>query len=109
MQKRFLGVLALTLTPGLARGEGPTYRKDVAPILLKNCAGCHRPGEVAPRPAWKMAGDGFAIPEAFQDRLGPFDTNKDGRLSAAELDAMPEPARERVKAAIRARMGVGNP
>ncbi len=66
-------------------------------------------GDPAPRPAWKMAGDGFAIPEAFQDRLGPFDANKDGRLSAAELDAMPEPARERVKAAIRARMGVGNP
>ena len=30
-------------------GEGiPTFTKDVAPILLKNCAGCHRPGEIAP-------------------------------------------------------------
>jgi hypothetical protein len=26
----------------------PTYNKDVAPILYKNCATCHRPGEVAP-------------------------------------------------------------
>jgi hypothetical protein len=26
----------------------PTFTKDVAPILLKNCAGCHRPGEIAP-------------------------------------------------------------
>jgi mono/diheme cytochrome c family protein len=26
----------------------PTYNKDIAPILYKNCAGCHRPGEVAP-------------------------------------------------------------
>src|SRR5262245_63640459 len=27
---------------------GPTYSKDVAPILFKNCTGCHRPGEIAP-------------------------------------------------------------
>ncbi|MGE0360933.1 MAG: hypothetical protein AB7H93_14350 [Vicinamibacterales bacterium] len=26
----------------------PTYTKDVAPILNNRCAGCHRPGEVAP-------------------------------------------------------------
>jgi hypothetical protein len=25
-----------------------TYSKDVAPIIIKNCQGCHRPGEVAP-------------------------------------------------------------
>lgn len=42
---------------GLAAGAGqspekpgspPTYAKDVAPILFRNCTGCHRPGEVAP-------------------------------------------------------------
>ena len=26
----------------------PTFTKDVAPILYKNCTGCHRPGEIAP-------------------------------------------------------------
>ena len=26
----------------------PTFSKDVAPILYKNCTGCHRPGEIAP-------------------------------------------------------------
>ena len=26
----------------------PTFAKDVAPILMKNCASCHRPGEIAP-------------------------------------------------------------
>ena len=28
----------------------PTFTRDVAPILLKNCANCHRPGEIAPMP-----------------------------------------------------------
>jgi hypothetical protein len=31
-----------------ATGPGPTYSKDVAPIINKHCAGCHRPGEIAP-------------------------------------------------------------
>ena len=26
----------------------PTYNKDIAPILWKNCAGCHRTGEIGP-------------------------------------------------------------
>jgi hypothetical protein len=26
----------------------PTFTKDVAPILYKNCVSCHRPGEIAP-------------------------------------------------------------
>src|SRR6187549_2807186 len=26
----------------------PTYAKDVAPILQKNCETCHRPGEAGP-------------------------------------------------------------
>ncbi|HSC29516.1 MAG TPA: hypothetical protein VLD67_19725 [Vicinamibacterales bacterium] len=26
----------------------PTFTRDVAPILFKNCTGCHRPGEIAP-------------------------------------------------------------
>jgi hypothetical protein len=25
-----------------------TYTKDIAPLLWKNCAGCHRPGEIGP-------------------------------------------------------------
>jgi hypothetical protein len=32
-----------------ARGaDVPTYHRDVAPILQKNCQECHRPGQVAP-------------------------------------------------------------
>ena len=26
----------------------PTFSKDVAPIIFKNCAGCHRPDDIAP-------------------------------------------------------------
>src|SRR5262245_15468587 len=26
----------------------PTYSRDVAPILFKNCTACHRPGEIGP-------------------------------------------------------------
>lgn len=29
-------------------GAGPTFTKDVAPILNKNCVSCHRPGEIGP-------------------------------------------------------------
>lgn len=44
------GVLAGVLGggSGMARGEAPTYHRDVAAILQKNCQDCHRPGQVAP-------------------------------------------------------------
>ena len=41
-------LLAALGTAGLAAAAVPTYNKDIAPILYQNCAGCHRPGEVAP-------------------------------------------------------------
>jgi hypothetical protein len=31
-------------------GATPTFSKDVAPILFKNCSNCHRPGEIGPMP-----------------------------------------------------------
>jgi hypothetical protein len=33
---------------GSPLGDAPTFSKDVAPILYKNCVSCHRPGEAAP-------------------------------------------------------------
>ena len=30
--------------------QDPTFAKDVAPILFKHCASCHRPGEIGPFP-----------------------------------------------------------
>jgi cytochrome c553 len=35
-------------TPVATPAGAPTFAKDVAPIMLSKCAGCHRPGEVAP-------------------------------------------------------------
>jgi mono/diheme cytochrome c family protein len=40
--------LSFTARYGDARGADPTYAEDVAPILFRNCAGCHRPGGMAP-------------------------------------------------------------
>src|SRR4029434_1110187 len=44
-------VAAITLASAAsaaAQGTAPTFTKDVAPILFKNCTSCHRPGEIAP-------------------------------------------------------------
>ena len=39
--------LARTSAPA-ARLADPTFAKDVAPILYKNCTTCHRPGGMGP-------------------------------------------------------------
>ncbi len=44
-----LAVLGLVfLAAAGADATTPTFNKDIAPILYRNCATCHRPGEVAP-------------------------------------------------------------
>ena len=46
-----LGACARTSDDEVARATiqpTPTFNKDVAPILFKNCAPCHRPGQAAP-------------------------------------------------------------
>jgi hypothetical protein len=54
--KRFLGVVlpSLFLFASCSRQvpikENPTFSEDIAPILFKNCAPCHRPGEAGPFP-----------------------------------------------------------
>ena len=34
--------------PAAAADSSPTFTKDVAPILMRSCVQCHRPGQVAP-------------------------------------------------------------
>ena len=47
-----VGTLAIAATftavSPSAQNNVPTFTKDVAPIIFEKCAGCHRPGEVAP-------------------------------------------------------------
>jgi hypothetical protein len=46
----YLGALtaAAPQNPKTAPATIPTYTKDIAPILFKNCTSCHRPGEIGP-------------------------------------------------------------
>jgi len=50
----FAGALSVVTAGTLLCGNtdkgvaAPTFNKDIAPILYKNCSNCHRPGEVAP-------------------------------------------------------------
>jgi mono/diheme cytochrome c family protein len=46
--RSILAIVAGLLPAGTAFPASPTFDKDIAPILYQNCAGCHRPGEVAP-------------------------------------------------------------
>jgi mono/diheme cytochrome c family protein len=51
MRPLFSVALIAAALPPAARADAPaTFTKDVAPILFKHCASCHRPGEVAPFP-----------------------------------------------------------
>jgi hypothetical protein len=47
-----IAMMALTLsvigTTRTTTAATPTFSKDVAPIIYKNCASCHRPGDIAP-------------------------------------------------------------
>jgi mono/diheme cytochrome c family protein len=51
--KSALSAVVLLVAPALAApatpaATAPSYHRDVAPILLNNCASCHRPGEAGP-------------------------------------------------------------
>jgi hypothetical protein len=45
-----IGVTAIVLADAAIKPDtaAPTFSKDVAPILQKNCQSCHRPGQIAP-------------------------------------------------------------
>jgi hypothetical protein len=50
MKLRSIALVAVGVlwSSSLWAAETPTFTKDVAPILFKNCSQCHRPNEVAP-------------------------------------------------------------
>ncbi len=90
---------ALAAAACLSAAPVPTFSKDIAPILHKNCAGCHRPKDIAPmslleyksaRPWAKAIRDSVLsgkMPPWFADpRHGQF--ANDARLSPADRDAI---------------------
>ncbi len=82
-----------------AQAPSPTFTKDVAPILYKNCTNCHRPGEIAPmslltyadarpwvRSIATRVSTGSMPPWHADPAHGEF--ANDRRLSAAEKDTI---------------------
>jgi hypothetical protein len=74
LHSTLLIAVGLGACPPAQGADAPTYHRDVAPILQKNCQECHRPGQVAPFPlldyaqARKRADD---IAEVTQQRTMP--------------------------------------
>ena len=82
--------MALSLAPApSAAQETPTYNEHVGPILLDNCASCHRPNQIAPMPllsytdarpwarAIKAKVESREMPPWFADpRFGEFSNDK---------------------------------
>ena len=74
-----LAIVAAAQAPGTgaaatAAGRAPTFTQDVAAIVFAHCAGCHRPGEVAPFPLLSYADakrKGRMIKQVVDDRFMP--------------------------------------
>jgi thiol-disulfide isomerase/thioredoxin len=91
----------IPLTRGSSPEPGPTFTRDIAPILYRNCVGCHRPGQVAPfsllsyQDAAKRAG---LIASVTQSRYMPLWKPQPGygkfqgerRLTEAEISRLGE-------------------
>ena len=84
---------------GEAVAKGPTFNKDIAPIIHENCTGCHRPGQSGPfslityRDVKRRSG---TIEEVVTDRYmppwkpvnGEVHYANDRRLSKAEIELL---------------------
>lgn len=72
MRVMLLGIAALVasvVVPSSARADtAPTFAKDVAPILYRNCVSCHRPGEMGPMSLVHYA-DARPWAKAIRDRV----------------------------------------
>src|SRR5215472_11088747 len=45
-----LALASLAYSALAAAESAPTFTRDVAPVLYKNCVSCHRSGDIAPMP-----------------------------------------------------------
>jgi len=98
----FINLVLAILMPGVVAmaveaSSGPTFNKDVLPVLQKNCQTCHRPGQIAPmsfldykstRPwakAMKTAVESRKMPPWFADhQFGEF--QNDRTLPQTDID-----------------------
>src|ERR1700722_13734553 len=53
MRRMLFGVMSVSAAIGLhaqsaTKASTPTFDRDVAPVLQRNCQACHRPGQAAP-------------------------------------------------------------
>jgi mono/diheme cytochrome c family protein len=82
-------------------GKTPTFTKDVAPILFKNCLRCHGASGIASRYALASYEDAFGRAQVIKEKVStrqmppwPADPEKslkfrnDARLSQAEIDTI---------------------
>jgi len=94
-----VAVVAASQSQTAKPADIPTFTKNVAPILFKNCTGCHRPGEIAPmslltyedarpyaRAIYEETRDGHMPPWHAEAPEGTFLNER--RLSAAEKDIL---------------------
>ncbi|HXI51521.1 MAG TPA: hypothetical protein VNH84_08450 [Candidatus Saccharimonadales bacterium] len=98
MPTRLLSFLLLTLgiAPVTRAAETVTFNHDIAPLLYRHCASCHRPGEAAPFPLLSYADatrKGKTIAKATATHLMPpwkaepasYAYRDERRLSATEI------------------------
>jgi hypothetical protein len=76
-----------------------TFNRDVLPILVKNCQGCHSPGRIAPMPftsyeetrPWALAIRAMVVNKKMPLRINAPHSSlfgDDGRLSQVEVDTI---------------------
>ena len=92
--------LLVVVVSAFAFTRGPvTFNRDVQPILMKNCQGCHSPGHLAPMSLvtyeethpWAAEIRAMVVsekmpPKIAESHLGLFGDS--GRLSPAEVDTI---------------------
>ena len=64
-----VGAVPAERAEGQPTANVPTFSKDVAPILYKNCVGCHRPGEIGPMSLLTYS-DARPHAKAIRDEVG---------------------------------------
>jgi tetratricopeptide (TPR) repeat protein len=92
-------VFALLLSCTPSKPASPTYARDIAPILHRECVPCHRPGELAPFPLLtyddarkrarqivQVTGSGFMPPWKPEPGFGTFVGER--RLSAGDIETL---------------------